>query len=222
MDTDAFFYSDFAAPLVALQDGPFRAVPASGGGLVNTNALLSDHPGIWCLATGGASAAGRIFILTSFNLGTVHFGVNTGEVRCTSWMRTEPNLSVALQRYVLRSGWSSMNLPNTINYGITFEYQDNENGGRWQAITHDGTETTTDTGVTVTASTWYKLEIIVNTAGTSVEFLIDDVSVATNTTNIPTGTGFENFHSDHIMKLVGTTQRTVYLDACGILVTVAR
>ena len=221
LPTAAFFWSDFGAPTFQGQDGPFSAVPAAGGGLVNTNALHTDHPGIWCLSTGAASAVGRIFVLTSFNLGIVHFGVGN-EVRCVSWIRTEPNLSTALQRYHLRSGFSSAVVPSAIIQGITFEYADNENGGRWQAITHDGVETSTDTGITVAANTWYKLEIIVNAAGTSVEFFIDDVSVAVNTTNIPTGTGVDNFHSDHIFKLIGTAARTMYLDACAIYVSVNR
>jgi hypothetical protein len=53
----------------------------------------------------------------------------------------------------------------------------------------------------------------VNAAGTSVEFFIDDVSVATIVTNIPSGTGFGHFISEHIMKLIGLANRASYVDA---------
>jgi hypothetical protein len=127
-----------------------------------------------------------------------------------------------LQRYTLRVGFFNLAVPNTLNDGVGFEYQDDENGGRWQAITHDGTETTTDTGVTFAVSTWYKMEFVINAAGTSVEFFIDDVSVATNTTNIPTGTGFFHFHSNQIIKTIGLGSRTFYIDATAIYTAVTR
>ena len=105
-----------------------------------------------------------------------------------------------------------MGLPDLINEGIGFEYNDSQNGGRWQAIAHDGIETSVDTGITVAADTWYNLELEINAAGTSVEYFIDGASVATIATNIPTGTGFGLFYNAHIMKLIGTSGRVVYLD----------
>lgn len=172
--------------------------------------MFTDHPGIMCLAT-GATVAGRVFLLSA--LGMLHVGVGNF-TRVGTVLRTQVNLSTALQRYVLRGGLFSMGLPNTVLSGIGFEYQDNQNGGRWQAICGDapGVETSADTGVLVAALTWYRLEFEVAADGSLVEFFIDGVSVATIATNIPTGTGFNHFYNAHIMKLVGTTSRTTYVD----------
>ena len=215
MSKVGFVFSDFFEPPTGFQADGIQAVPASGG-FVSVPTLpydFTNHPGVWGLNTGAASAAGRVFLLSEF-LNTFHVGVG-GTTRMGFWFQAPAILSVALQRFVLRAGVSSMALPNTMNQGITFEYQDDQNGGRWQAICGDapGVETSVDTGITVVASTYYKLEIEVNVAGTSVEFFIDNVSVATITTNIPSGVTFGHFISIHIMKLIGLGNRAPYVDA---------
>ena len=139
--------------------------------------------------------------------------MGSGLARVGSWIRTEGNLSAALEKYTIRSGLFSVALPNAVLEGIGFEYDDAQNGGRWQLICHDGIETSSDSGVVVAPNTWYKLEFEVNTLGTSVEFLIDDVSVGTVTTNIPAGFPFDLFYNTHIMKLAGTTSREMHIDA---------
>jgi hypothetical protein len=82
-------------------------------------------------------------------------------------------------------GLGSINLLSGTPNAIIFYYKYNSNGGRWSAITRSASVTTsTNTGITVVANTWYKLEIVYNL--TDVKFYINDVLVATNTTNIPT------------------------------------
>ena len=186
-----------------------------GGGGTVTDGIVdnTNHPGIWCINT-NALAVGRGFILTA-PLSSYHLGVG-GITRCGTWFFQEPLLSDAVNRYVVRSGFSSISLPNTILFGVTFEYQDDQSLN-WQAVTNDGIgETSVDTGVLVTASTWYLLEIEINALGTSCEFFIDGSSVAVITTTIPQGTGFRVFHSEQIMKLVGTANRAAYFDATYI------
>jgi hypothetical protein len=219
----SWVYSDFTGQSTLLVEGPFRAIGGSGGFMSGTTLLHLNHPGIWCMSTGAAAANGRVFILTSTGLGSWSFGTPGGETRCTSIVHTSPLLSTPTQRYVLRSGFSAVSLPNTLLSAITFEYQDDQNGGRWQGVTADGIgETSVDTGVTVTASTWYKLEIVINADATLVTFFIDDVSVGSTALTIPSGTGFQHFHSDHIMKLVGIGARTFYVDATSIYDAVTR
>ena len=217
----SLIYSDFTSQITILHEQPFRAIGGSGGTVSANTVDTADHPGIWCLDTGAADVNGRVFLLTSTGLGSWQFGTGN-EIRATSWIFGGPFISTALQRYTHRIGFFSLAVPNTLNNGVGFEYQDDENGGRWQAITHDGTETSTDTGVTFAVSTWYKMEFIINAAGTSVEFFIDDVSVATNTTNIPTGTGFFHFHSNQIVKTIRLGSRTLYIDATAIYTAVDR
>ena len=166
---------------------------------------------MWGLNT-GLGTAGRVFVLSAF---AHSFQVGGGGITSHGcWYQAPAVLSDAVDEYVLRSGFSSVSLRNTLVQAITFEYQFDQNGGRWQALTEDGIgETSVDTGVTVVVSTYYLLEFEVNAAGTSVEYFIDGVSVATITTNLPTGLGFEHFISEHIMKLAGVLIRAAYLDA---------
>lgn len=217
MGTRVLVQSDFLEPpgfFTGLQVEGLLGVNA-GGGFVSVPTAAYDftnHPGVWGLNTGiGPAPDGRVFLLSEF-AGGFHVGVG-GITRHGCWYQSPAIASVPLQRYVLRSGFSSITLPNTLNQAITFEAQDDENGGRWQAICHDGVETSVDTGVAVGTSTYFLLEFEVNALGTSVEFFIDSVSVATITTNIPAGLGFEHFISEHILKLVGIANRASYVDA---------
>ena len=209
--------SDFLEPpgfFTGLQVEGLLGVNA-GGGFVSVPTAAYDftnHPGVWGLNTGITGIDGRVFLLSEF-AGGFHVGVG-GITRHGCWYQAPAVISDAVNEYVLRSGFSSVTLPNTLNQAITFEYHFDQNGGRWQALTEDGIgETSVDTGVTVVVSTYYLLEFEVNAAGTSVEYFIDGVSVATITTNIPTGLAFEHFISEHILKLAGSLNRASYVDA---------
>lgn len=194
-------------------EGVVTVAAGAGAGIISSATLdKTDHPGVWRMST-GSTAAGRVFVIGGSANG-FHFGVG-GVTRIGSWVRTGPTLSDAAQEYVLRAGSFNIALPNTITYGIGFEYQFDQNGGRWQGITEDAAESSLDTGITVAVDTWYFLEFEVNAAGTSVEFFIDKVSVGTLAVaaNIPSGVVIDNFYNAHIMKLVGTTARTFSIDA---------
>lgn len=212
MFEESLVSSDFTEPTGPKQVEGVQAVVAGAGANVfgSITEDLSDHPGVWILST-GTTATGRVFLISGSNTGW-HLG-RGGITRVGTWLKIGPNLSTGAQRYTLRAGLFSIALPNVVVNGVGFEYDDSQNGGRWQAITHDGVETSTDTGITVAADTWYYLEAEINSDGTSVDFLIDNVLVATNTTNIPLGTGFRMFYNTHIMKLIGTTARTAVIDA---------
>ena len=209
MSSRAFISSDLLEPGLTAEG--IVGIVAGAGAAIGAFAGFdhSDHPGVWCANT-GTTAAGRVFLIS--RAGAITLGSTRG--RFGAWVQPSSLLSTALERYVLRAGLGSITLPNTILFGIFFEYTDNENGGRWQALCEDGVaETSVDTGITVVGLQYYKLEWEINAAGTSVEFFIDDVSVATITTNIPTGVANNTFVNIHIMKLVGTTTRPVYWDA---------
>ena len=209
MSSRALIQSDFLDPGL-LAEGVVAIVAGAGaslGAFVGTD--FNDHPGIWCANT-GVTLAGRVFLISRSP--SINVGTNKSRFGC--WLLTSTLLSTPTDRYMLRAGIGSITLPNTILFGIFFEYTDNENGGRWQILCEDGVaESSTDTGITVTAGTWYKLEWEINAAGTLVEAFIDNVSVGTVTTNIPTGTGFGHFVNIHIMKLTGILNRPVYWDA---------
>jgi hypothetical protein len=210
MSTRSLVSSDFTIGSTIAEG--VQAVSAGAGATVfSPTAIQTDHPGIWGLRT-GATAAGRVFVIG--RVGSFNIGVG-GITRVGSWVRIPSTLSDAVQEYVLRSGLFSISLPNTIDFGVGFEYQFDQNGGRWQGITDAAAESSLDTGITVVVDTWYKLECEINAAGTEVDFFIDSVSVGTLSTaaNIPSGTGFNNFYNTHIMKLAGTTARDFFIDA---------
>lgn len=98
--------------------------------------------------------------------------------------------------------------------GIYFEYDRATHGANWHAICRsNGTETATDTSTAVTTNL-VNLKAIVNAGGTSVEFFIDGTSVATITTNIPTGTSrIMSSLAAQFVKTAGTSTRRVYYDA---------
>ena len=223
LSSQMLLYSDFAEPPGFKAAEGIRAVlsGALSGVTVPTPPYdFTDHPGVWGLNT-GTDTNGAVFLLSE-NLQMMHVGVG-GITKMSWWIETEPNLSTALQRYILRFGWYSLSAGNTVNQGIGFEYTDNENGGRWQAICDDIIgETSVDTGVTVAANTWYYLEFTVSADGTEVEFEIDEVEVATITTNLPTGGAFYHFTNGSIFKVAGTTARVVYVDAYAIYQELSR
>ncbi len=211
MDADGLIQSDLTEPF-AFSEG-INSIPAgAGAGVFSPPAgTTNGHPGVWSLLT-GTSAAGRVFLLS--RVGAYMVGVG-GVTRFAAWVQP-PVLSTALERFTLRAGFFAIALPNIIVQGIGFEYNDAENGGRWQAITDDGAETSVDTGIDVVAGDWYKLEWLANADGTEIEYFINDEPVGRITTTLPTGLGFVHFVNIHIMKLIGTGNRAFFVDAYAV------
>jgi hypothetical protein len=219
MSTRSLVNSDFSIGST-IAEGVSAVSAGVGAAVFSPTAIQDDHPGIWGLRT-GTTTAGRVFIIG--RPGSYNIGVG-GVTRVGTWVRAPATLSDAVEEYVLRSGLFSISLPNTIDFGVGFEYQFDQNGGRWQGITDATGETSLDTGETVVVDTWYFLEFEVNAGGTSVEFFIDQVSVGTLAVaaDIPQGTGFDNFYNTHIMKLAGTTSRECFIDAYYTYQEIAR
>ncbi len=121
-----------------------------------------------------------------------------------------PVLSDGTNTFIWRSGFG-----DTYAFGdqvdmVYFEYS-SADSAFWRICTGiASTRTKTNTSVTVAAATWYVLKFVVNAAGTSVEYFINDVSVGTITTNIPAGTQTSYFV--HGLKTLGGTQRDINID----------
>jgi hypothetical protein len=127
-------------------------------------------------------------------------------------------LSTLAQRFFDMFGFIGNNNFNTTN-GVYFLYDEggvitgNPSGSaNWKCVTISAsTRTFTTTSVAVTASAWVKLRIEINAAATSVGFYINDVLVATHTTNIPTSSAPICIYNLHL-KQTGLTSLTTYLD----------
>ena len=71
------------------------------------------------------------------------------------------------------------------------------NAGNWMAVTNTGSSafTETNTGIAQSTTVWHTFEIRNRMGGVAqVEFLIDNILVATHTTNIPSGANRQSFY----------------------------
>jgi hypothetical protein len=86
----------------------------------------------------------------------------------------------------------------------------------------NNTETTLDTNVLV-ATPFARLGFVMNATGTSVTFYSADAAVGSITTNIPTApTRAFSFMPGSIVKSLGTTSRSLYVDAYSYALPCAR
>lgn len=179
---------------------------ASGTGTavsVNVTPDPGGKPGI-CTKRTGSTGLGYAYSVTN-NIGILlGYGVFTLEGLCRI-----VNLSDGTDHFEWKFGLND--LYNAAGQdGVYFRYRHDENSGRIRCITvNNNTETITDLGASyaVVANTWMKLEIIVNAVGTSAEFYVNDVLVATHTANIPTGIGRQTGFCDGLRKIAGTNNR---------------
>jgi len=96
-----------------------------------------------------------------------------------------------------------------ITNSIRFFYSDNVNSGKWQCETYSSSVSTlVDSGVTVAINTSYDLKVC-RLSGICY-FYINNVLVATISTNIPSG--IESFCGTTLTKTAGTTSRTCDFD----------
>jgi hypothetical protein len=94
--------------------------------------------------------------------------------------------------------------------GIYFSY-DSTASANWIANNTNSSTTTSTTSTTAVTTGFQTLTVIVNAAWTSMEFFVNGVSIATHTTNIPSGatnltTGVRS------IKSAGTTARSAFMD----------
>lgn len=196
----------------------YTATTVFAGGLAGvvsgTSANLSAdvpevaHPGITILGTGSTST-GRAAISggQAMWIDTGAGGPFTFGCVVHPW-----NLSDGTNRYTLVMGVANSSTSLNPNDGIYFRYADNVNSGKWEAVCRFGaTETAVDTGITADTS-WHTFAFVVNATGTSVGFYIDDVLVATITTNIPVGTDLR-LVPIAVFKSLGGTARFFSIDA---------
>ncbi len=183
---------------------------ATGTGATNSasgNADPGNHPGIVKSSTGSTNAgtAG-----VQCNTG-INILLGNGEARYIGIHRV-PTLSDGTETFTIRLGILDAIFADPTD-GCFFRYTHSVNGGKWECVTRsNNTETAVDSGNTVPANTFQRFNITVNAAGTSVLFEINDVTVATITTNIPTGAGRQTGWGHGILKSAGTTSRGIDCD----------
>lgn len=106
-----------------------------------------------------------------------------GEVCLGCYMR-RPNDSGAANQSNLRFGLRLGAGDGTD--GVFFKLNEATNGNQWQCITRaSSVSTTSNTSVTTAKSSWVRLFIVINAAGTEAKFYINGTLVATHNTNMP-------------------------------------
>jgi hypothetical protein len=115
-----------------------------------------------------------------------------------------------------RVGISNVALGGAFTRGIYFEY-DSTIDGNWRGWTLDGTGNEQTVVLVAADTSYHKFEIIMNAAGTSVEFIIDGVSLGSNTTHIPTAGGVPFF----MIGSNGVASKSMTIDYWTMSMTVA-
>jgi len=199
-------YDDFMYPPQTASFAPLGINASSAfGGTVGAGTGTAARPGICLMTVGGGTH--RASIVT--NTVILVFGGGAWTLECSGSIDT---LSDATSEFTQRFGFldSSTGEPTD---GAYFRYTHGTNSGKWQCVTRsNGVETAGDSGQTVVAGTYYRLRVEVNAAGTSVVFKINDTTVATQTTNIPTGTGRETGYGWTTLSTSGSGTRTCSVD----------
>jgi hypothetical protein len=203
-----FITGGFSGSLGTTGDGFTFGTGVSGAGSSVTKANINTGTAVGVVVLeAGTTTTGRAAIDTWGSGNTFSYG--SGEVYWETRVRI-PTLSDATEEFQIAAGHCFVNNATLANNGCGFIYNRAVNGANWQAISRSaGSQTTTNTNVAVAGNTWVKLAFRVNAAGTSVEYFINGVSVATITTNIGAQADREGAW---IIKSAGTTSRTLQID----------
>ncbi len=199
--TRLYWTEDFDAGSI---NGTTNWAFASSGAGASMAGSDAGHPG----STSLSATTDTTGIVIMYKGQVYIFGAGTAKMDIVTQV---PVLSTVSDTFTMRWGFgdnfgSSADQTN----GAYFEYTDTLNGGQFVCKTANaGTRTSTNTSVAVTAGAWVHLQIIVNAAGTSVDFLIDGVLVATNATNVPTAAVACYFQ---LGRGAATGARVVYID----------
>lgn len=212
---------------------------ADGTGEISSNGFIYVPDGTgsgYGASTYGIDATEKALGVVNINTGTTGTGKSyffkgaTSGIPFTLFQLLFGNQAFSLKFRIAPQTLASQTQDYTISFGFgaQFSVKDQTDGAyftcerigvstnEWDVVTaNSGVRTTTPTGVPVT-TTYSVFEIRVNEAGTSVEFYIDDVLVATHSTNIPTvNIGIFG----NIIKTVGISSRTLNKDWYSLLAT---
>jgi len=202
--------------MISATNDAYFTFAVSGTNAVNddgTQAGATGHPGIVEQETGTTAAGASLVSSSDRNESSILLG-NGDYWRYETDVKI-PVLSTGTQRFIYRAGFDDANNLGNIDGadGCYFKYSDNVNGGKWQGVCNSNSSSTTcDTTIAVSAGTWYRLTVAVNTTGTSADFYVNGVDDCQVTSNIPTGAGRNTTFQNSLAKTIGTTSVSVYLD----------
>lgn len=222
------YINDFINTVTTSSPGNDVQATNSGTGAA-TSTQATDGSGRVGLvrSTTGTTATGRTAVATGGSV--VRTGGGTWVYENSLNITTT---STVTERFQLAIGFiDTYTAANQVD-GIYFLYDEggvstsSTASGNWQTVTVSNSTRTfnqnSQNTTAVTQGTWITLRIEINAAANSVLFKINGTTVATHTTNIPTGAGRETGFGWLLIKSIGTTARTVdfdYLSAISALTT---
>ena len=230
-NTAAFMYDDFFSPsqVNLTNDSCLRSglnwITAGGYAGPSWPNAAGDNGHCGVIGNASTSLYGQLFLQgTPPNTNTyVPIYLGGGTVTLT-WIFKIVNISVSSPRYTLLMGLSDTYETTAPANFAGISYTDNVNSGNWQYITTAASTSTTNNSSTAGATGWHNFTMTVNAGGTSVSFVLDGVTLGSNTTHIPASTaGLSPYFI--ISRAVGTVAaNTVLIDmmSCNINFTTAR
>lgn len=178
---------------------------------------IANHPGVVTQST-GTTSTGRASIMSDSENGILLGNSNTWRYETVARLN---NVSDATDNYTFRAGFIDENDIESTD-GCFFRYNHGTFSGNWQGVCRsNSTETSCNTAIAMTATSWYRLTVAVNSAGTSADFQINGTSACTVATNIPTGASRGTGYGVFIKKSAGTTARTADVDYMEIVGQIA-
>jgi hypothetical protein len=193
--------------------GLIPAISGAGATCIPTTSYpnRTNQQGVLQLGTGTTATGLSNIRLGDNNVGSIYTG--NGEIIMQCFYNVQTLSTITERFYDIIGFTTSGNFASTNT--ISFIYDEGGIGNygsasaNWKCITRFlPTTTATITTVPVVASQWYVLKIVINSLGNSISFFIDNILVATHTTNIP------NLITPRIAKTktIGTTNRNSFLD----------
>lgn len=213
--TRFFYLNDFINNVATTAPGNDLQATNSGTGTGTNSQTTSGSDRIGLVrSTTGTTATGRAAVATA--AAAVRLGGGAWVYETSFNITTTSN---ATERYALPIGFfDTYTAVNQVD-GVYMLYDEggastgSTASGNWQCVTvSNSTRTFTTTSTAVAQGTWVTIRIEINAAANSVVFKVNGTTVATHTTNIPTGAGRETGFGWLLMKSVGTTARTVDFD----------
>ena len=128
---------------------------------------------------------------------------------CKALIKTPADLSNGTEDYTIRIGFADATGGGGANDGFYFDYNHANVSGNWGCnTTNAGNTQRNNSGIAVTASTNYLLEVFFRPDLTA-EYYINGTRVATNDTFVPAGTSDDLLVMAEIQKNASTAQRTL-------------
>lgn len=195
--------------------GPLVETNSGTGAASNLTTGNTNRPGV-IRSTTGTTATGRAAMstgTTSFRLGNGPWSIKLAVNPTT--------LSTVTERYQYLFGFiNTLTAANQTN-AVYFLYDEgavstgSSATGNWQTVTVDNSVRTFNNATVptaVAAGSFVTLRIEINSAATAASFYVDNVLIATHSTNIPTAAGREVGIGWLAIKSIGLTARTFNID----------